>query len=90
MCVGQINAFEHEGQLRYTECAGDYAGIGLYRKPERTCFQPFVVQAVPGAVPEQDFYPVTIAVEKYKQVAGQGVLAHDSGYQHRQAIEALA
>ncbi len=77
-CVRQIDAFEHEGQFRETERAGDNAAIGLNRNPERPCFQAFVVQAIPAAVPEQDFYPVTIAVEEYEQMAGQWVLADNA------------
>lgn len=76
--MGQIDAFEHQRQLRQAERAGDNAGIGLNGKPKCSGFQTFIIQAVAAAVPEQDFYSVAVAVEEHEQVAGQGILADDA------------
>lgn len=75
--VGQVDAFEHEGQLRQTQSIRDNTGVCLNGKPKRACFQTLVVKTIAAAVPEENFYPVPVAVEKNEQMAGQRVLPDD-------------
>ncbi|GEM_PF-5137378 len=75
MC--QVDAFEHERQLRQTERTRNNARIRLNGNPKRASFQALVVQAVAASVPEENFYSIPVAVEEHEQVAGQGALPDD-------------
>ena len=75
MC--QVDAFEHERQLRQAQRTRNNARVRLNGNPKRTRFQTLVVQAVAASVPEENFYPVPVAVEKNEQMAGQGALPDD-------------
>jgi len=85
----KIDAFKNEHELRDRN-RGRSACVITRRDGERPDLKPFVVQTVAASVPEQNLDPVAGSIEKYKKVTGKRVLAHNAGYQCRQAVETLA
>lgn len=57
------------------------------RQPKYTLFQPFVPKAKTRPVPEQYLAPVMTTIEKYEQMAAQGILAEDSLRHRSQTVE---
>jgi len=85
----KVDAFKNEHEFRDRD-RGRRHRVITRRNDERTGLKPLVVQAVAASVPEQYLNPVAGSVEKYKKVTGKRVLAHNAGYECRQAVEALA
>jgi len=88
--MGQVDAFEHEGQIRQAQLRGNTVGTCLNRQFERPGFETLVVQTVPAPVPEQNFNAGAIAVKENKKMARKRVLTHNTGYERRQAVKAFA
>jgi len=87
MC--KIDAFKNEHKLRDRN-RGRSARIITRRDNKRPGLKPLIVQAVTASVPEQYLDPVTVAVKKYEQMAGQRVLTYNPGNERRQAIKTFA